>query len=167
MNWIKRHKIITAIIALFLIVGFANAANKSKMTSNPYKPVTTSSSTTNPPTTPTTSQPTQTSPQHTTTPTPSPALRQDLAFQGDAAYCDGHYKDNSNGTTTWTLDIKYTGEIITHLSDKSGHIYRHDDQVKPGEYAYTAPVAINDVSEINGLLTVGSDNHPCNIAPQQ
>jgi hypothetical protein len=111
-------------------------------------------------------QPANTTPAQST-PSAKPALRQDLAFQGDPAYCDAHYKDNGDGTTTWTLDVKQTGELITHLSDKGSQIYRHDVKVQPGEYAYTAPVAINDVSEINGLLYVGNDNHPCNISPQQ
>lgn len=95
----------------------------------------------------------------------TPTLRTDLAFQGDAAYCDAIYKDNGNGTTTWSLHIKKDGELITHLSDKSGHIYRHDDQVKAGYRSYTAPVAIGDVSEINGLLYIGKDSHPCNVSP--
>jgi len=95
----------------------------------------------------------------------TPALRQDLAFQGDATYCDATYKANDNGTTTWTLNIKQAGELITHLSDKSGHIYRHDNNVGVGYTAYTADVNINDVSEINGVLYIGNDSHPCNIAP--
>jgi hypothetical protein len=167
MNWFKRHKVISVIIALFLIVGIANAANSSKKTSSPSQPSTSDSTTTNPSATSNASQPTQSSQQATTAQPSTPALRQDLAFQGDADYCDGIYKDNGNGTTTWTLQIKQPGEIITHLSDKNGKLYRHDEQVKVGYYAYTAPVAINDVSEINGVLTVGSVNHPCNIAPQQ
>lgn len=99
-------------------------------------------------------------------PTNTP-LRKDLAFQGDAAYCDGIYKTDGN-STVWTLHIKQQGELITHLSGKgSNQMYRHDDQVKPGYYTYTAPVSINDVAEINGLLYVGQDNHSCNINPQQ
>lgn len=100
-----------------------------------------------------------------------PALRQDLAFQGDASYCDGIYKDNGNGTTTWSYDIKHTGELITHLSDNKGNIYRHDVQITsaPNYYAYTAPVSINNVGEINGVLYVSGDSngHPCNLNPKQ
>ncbi len=123
---------------------------------------TTQTATTTPAATPDTT--TQTQP--VTTPAPTPTLRQDLAFQGDPTYCDGHYRANDNGTTTWTLDIKYKGEIITHLSDNSGHIYRHDDKVNAGEYSYTAAVDISNVAEINGVLYVGNDSHPCNISPQ-
>ncbi len=99
--------------------------------------------------------------------TEKPTLRQDLAFQGDASFCDAVYKDNGNGTTTWTLSVKQAGELITHLSDKSGHIYRHDDKVDVGFSSYTAPVTIGDVSEINGNLYIGDDSHPCNISPAQ
>lgn len=98
-------------------------------------------------------------------PAPAAPLRTDLAFKGDAAYCDAVYKDNGNGTTTWSLHIKRDGELITHLSDKSGHIYRHDEKLKAGYHSYTAPVAINNVSEINGLLYIGKDIHTCNISP--
>lgn len=98
-------------------------------------------------------------------PAPATPLRTDLAFKGDAAYCDAIYKDNGNGTTTWSLHIKKDGELITHLSDKSGHIYRHDEKLKAGYQSYTAPVAIGNVSEINGLLYIGKDIHTCNISP--
>ena len=100
-------------------------------------------------------------------PAPAAPLRTDLAFKGDAAYCDAIYKDNGNGTTTWSVHIKKDGELITHLSDKSGHINRHDEQVKAGYHSYTANVAIGDVSEINGLLYIGKDIHTCNISPGQ
>jgi hypothetical protein len=138
------------------------------------KPSSAASSTNN--TTPTaTSDSSNTSSQsasNTTNSTPNssqPALRQDLAFQGDPTYCDGTYRANSDGTTTWTLNIKQDGEIITHLSDNNGHLYRHDVQITdaPNFYAYTAPVAISNVSEINGLLYVNNTSHPCNISPQR
>lgn len=100
-------------------------------------------------------------------PSPTAPLRTDLTFKGDAAYCDAIYKDNDNDTTTWSVHIKEDGELITHLSDKSGHIHRHDDKLKAGYYHYTAPVTINNVSEINGLLYIGKDIHTCNISPAQ
>ena len=96
---------------------------------------------------------------------PTP-LRTDLAFKGDAAYCDATY-NTSSGSTTWSVTVKQSGELITHLTSKDGHIYRHDNQLKPGTYKYTAPVAIDKVSEINGLLYIGKDIHTCNIQPQQ
>jgi len=133
----------------------------------PQKTTTTSSHTqaANTATTTNTASTTETSSNTATQAATKPALRQDLAFQGDASFCDATYKGNDNGTTTWTLNIKQTGELITHLSDKSGHIYRHDNNVGVGYTAYTADVNINDVSEINGLLYIGNDSHPCKIAP--
>lgn len=141
------------IVGLILLAAFAPAAPvkkaADKTTADNKKPITSSQ-----PATPVSSK------------TP---LRQDLAFQGDAAYCDGIYKDNGNGTTTWSLDVKKPGELITHLSDNGSGLYRHDVQITsaPNYYAYTAPVAIKNVSEINGLLYVGGKSYPCNIQPQQ
>ena len=158
------------IIVSFAILGSSPQASDNAKTATTTKtpahaqPANTATTTNN---APTTANASNNAPQAAT----KPSLRQDLAFQGDADYCNGIYKDNGDGTTTWSYDIKQKGELITHLSDSSGHIYRHDVQITdaPNYYSYTAPVAIKDVGEINGVLSIpGETNgHPCNISPQQ
>ena len=145
------------IIVSFVILGSSPQANdtaKTAMTTAHTQPANTTSA-------PTAANTSNNAPQAAT----KPSLRQDLAFSGDASFCDATYRANDDGTTTWTLNIKQAGEIITHLTDKSGHIYRHDDKVGVGYDAYTANVNINDIGEINGVLNIGNDSHPCNIAP--
>lgn len=177
LGWLWKYKVLTVIIVIIAIIVAANLGDGNKKNPEGIQVSTDTSSTsqqtdgnTSQPATPApnsssnSSTPAQTAPAKST-------LRQDLAFQGDATYCDGIYKDNGNGTTTWSYDIKQDGELITHLSDNSGHTYRHDIQITnaPNYYAYTAPVAINDVAEIDGVLTASSDGngHPCNLSPQQ
>ena len=174
LGWLWKHKIITAIIVLvIIIVAVTSGSNKPKTTDNQ---ATTDTSSAQQQTNDNTSQPANPATSSTSNSTvqtapAQPKLRQDLAFQGDPTYCDGIYKDNGNGMTTWSYDVKQNGELITHLSDNNGHTYRHDVEITnaPNYYSYTAPVAINDVAEIDGVLTVPGDGngHPCNLNPQQ
>lgn len=176
LGWFWKHKILTASIILFVLFAVAVTSGSNSNNQKSADNQATSTDSSQQQASDNTSQPADTAPStssqssSTTQTAPAkPQLRQDLAFQGDPTYCDGIYKDDGNGKTTWSFDIKQSGELITHLTDNNGQIYRHDVQITdaPNYYAYTAPVAINNVTEINGLLYVNNVSHPCNISPQQ
>jgi cytoskeletal protein RodZ len=175
LGWFWKHKVVTAIIVLVLlfVVAVTSGGNGSNQNAADSQAASTDSSQqqTNDNTSQSANSSPATSSTNSNTAPTKPTLRQDLVFQGDPAYCDGIYKDNGNGTTTWSYDVKQNGELITHLSDNNGHTYRHDVQITnaPNYYSYTAPVAINDAAEIDGVLTVSGDSngHPCNLSPQQ
>jgi hypothetical protein len=177
LAWFWKHKVITAIIVLIVFALAATSGGNSNNQNTADNQVASTNSSQQQTSTdtsqPASQAPTASSQNSNTTQTApaKPQLRQDLAFQGDPSYCDGIYKDNGNGTTTWSYDIKQNGELITHLSDNNGQIYRHDVQITnaPNYYSFTAPVAIKDVAEIDGVLTVSGDSngHPCNLSPQQ
>jgi hypothetical protein len=85
--------------------------------------------------------------------------------------CRITYRDNSNGTMSWTADVTVAGELITHASDTSGNINRHDEQVTIGLNTFTAPVPLSQVTDIGGVLYVpdasASTSYGCSVAPQR
>ena len=89
-----------------------------------------------------------------------------FSYPGDRQ-CAITYRDNSNGTMSWTATVTVAGELITHASDKSGDLYRRDVQVSPGPNTFTAPQPLSQINDIGGVLYVGSTSYGCSIAPQR
>jgi hypothetical protein len=52
--------------------------------------------------------------------------------------CRITYHDIGNGTMSWTANVTVAGELVTHASDTSGNINRHDEQVSVGLNTFTA-----------------------------
>ncbi len=69
----------------------------------------------------------------------SPVAEPTFTYPG-GPQCKITYRDNGNGTMSWTADVTIAGELITHASDTSGNINRHDEQVTVGLNTFTAPV---------------------------
>jgi hypothetical protein len=97
---------------------------------------------------------------------PSHAARPTFVYPGDTQ-CAIIYRDDGNGTMSWTANVTIAGELITHASDSSGNINRHDVQVTPGPNRFTAPVPLSQISDIGGVLYAGSASYCCSIAPQR
>ena len=95
---------------------------------------------------------------------PSPAAEPTFAYPGDPQ-CAITYRDDGNGTMSWTANVTVAGELITHASDGSGNIYRRDVQVSPGPNSFAAPVALSQVDDIGGVLYAGSASFGCSVAP--
>ncbi len=89
-----------------------------------------------------------------------------FSYPGDRQ-CAITYRDNRNGTMSWTATVTVAGELITHASDKSGDLYRRDVQVSPGPNIFTAPQPLSQIDDIGGVLYVGSASYGCSIAPQR
>ncbi len=93
-----------------------------------------------------------------------------FTYPGDRQ-CRITYRDNGNGTMSWTANVTVAGELITHASDSSGNIYRHDEQISPGLTAFTAPVRLSQINDIGGVLYVpnasSSTSYGCSVAPQR
>jgi hypothetical protein len=79
--------------------------------------------------------------------------------------CAITYRDKGDGTMTWTATVTEKGELITHASDNSGDINRHDDPVTPGAHAYTANAPISQIGDIGGDLYVGGSQFGCSVGP--
>jgi hypothetical protein len=89
-----------------------------------------------------------------------------FSYPGDPR-CAITYRDNGNGTMSWTATVTVAGELITHASDNGGDINRHDVQVSVGPNTFTAPEPLSDIGDIGGVLYVGSASYGCSIAPQR
>jgi hypothetical protein len=96
---------------------------------------------------------------------PSPAVEPTFAYPGNSQ-CAIVYRDDGNGTMSWTATVTVAGELITHASDSAGNIYRHDVQVISGPNAFTAPVPLSKIDDIGGVLYAGNSSYGCSIAPQ-
>jgi hypothetical protein len=100
----------------------------------------------------------------------SPAAEPTFTYPG-GPQCRITYRDGSNGTMSWTANVTVAGELITHASDTSGNIYRHDEQVTVGLNTFTAPVPLLQVTDIGGVLYVpdssASTSYGCSVAPQR
>jgi len=97
---------------------------------------------------------------------PSRGPEPTFSYPGDPQ-CAITYRDNGNGTMSWTAAVTVTGELITHASDKSGDLYRHDVQVSVGPNTFTAPQPLSQIDDIGGVLYAGSASYGCSIAPQR
>jgi len=89
-----------------------------------------------------------------------------FSYSGDPQ-CAIRYRDNGNGTMSWTATVAVAGELITHASDKTGDLYRRDVQVSPGPNTFTAPQPLSQIDDIGGVLYVGSSSYGCSITPQR
>ena len=49
------------------------------------------------------------------------------------------YRDDGNGTMSWTATVTVAGELRIHASDKSGDLNAHDVQVSAGPNTLIAP----------------------------
>ena len=100
----------------------------------------------------------------------SPAAEPTFTYPG-GPQCRITYRDGSNGTMSWTADVTVAGELITHASDTSGNINRHDEQVSIGLNTFTAPVPLSQITDIGGVLYVpdasASTSYGCSVAPQR
>ncbi len=97
---------------------------------------------------------------------PAPTAEPTFVYPGDPQ-CAITYRDDGNGTMSWAANITVAGELITHASDGSGNIYRHDVQVTPGPNRFAAPVPLSQINDIGGVLTAGSNSYGCSVAPQR
>lgn len=89
-----------------------------------------------------------------------------FSYPGDRQ-CAITYRDNGNGTMSWTATVTVAGELITHVSDKSGDLYRHDGQVSSSPNTFTASQPLSQIDDVGGVLYVGSASYGCSIAPQR
>jgi hypothetical protein len=89
-----------------------------------------------------------------------------FSYPGDRQ-CLITYRDDGNGSMSWTATVTVAGELITHASDKGGDINRRDVQVSAGANTFTAAVPLAQVDDIGGVLYVGSRQYGCSIAPQR
>ncbi len=100
----------------------------------------------------------------------SPVAEPTFTYPG-GPQCKITYRDGSNGTMSWTADVTVAGELITHASDTSGNINRHDEQVSIGLNTFTAPVPLSQITDIGGVLYVpdasASTSYGCSVAPQR
>ena len=100
----------------------------------------------------------------------SPVAEPTFTYPG-GPQCKITYRDNGNGTMSWTADVTVAGELITHASDMSGNINRHDEQVTVGLNTFTAAVPLSQVTDIGGVLYVpdssASTSYGCSVAPQR
>lgn len=97
---------------------------------------------------------------------PSAATKPTFRYPGDPQ-CAITYRDDGNDTMSWTAKVTVAGELITHASDSSGNINRHDLQVAPGPNRFVASVPLSQIGDIGGVLYVGSASYGCSIAPQR
>ena len=86
-----------------------------------------------------------------------------FSYPGDSQ-CAITYKDNGDGSMSWTVTTAVSGELITH-ADVGGDIYRHDDQADVGVRVYRAPVPLSRVDDIGGTLSADSGHYGCSVAP--
>jgi hypothetical protein len=112
---------------------------------------------------------TTTAPHSATTTTPAAAVPAAAAptftYPGDPQ-CAITYRDNGDGTMSWTATTTVAGELITHASGTDGTIYRHDDHIDAGTHAYRAPVPLAQIGDIGGNLRGTDASYGCSVAPQ-
>lgn len=79
--------------------------------------------------------------------------------------CAIAYRDNGDGTMSWTVTTTTAGEIITHAGSASGSIYRHDQHIPAGPTRFTAPLPLAQVDDIGGNLDTSTGSYGCSVAP--
>jgi hypothetical protein len=89
-----------------------------------------------------------------------------FSYPGDRQ-CAITYRDDGKGSMSWTATVTVVGELITHASDKSGNINRHDVQISEGPNTFTAAVPLSQIDDIGGVLYVGSKSYACSVAPRR
>ena len=104
-------------------------------------------------------------PTHSATRTAKPLREPTFSDPGDRQ-CAITYRDNHNGTMSWTARTTVKGQLITHVSDKRGDLFRHVVTLAPGAHVFTAPVPLAQIDDAGGVLYVGNSTYGCSIAPQ-
>jgi hypothetical protein len=89
-----------------------------------------------------------------------------FTYPGDRQ-CAITYRDDGNGSMSWTATVTVAGELITHASADGGDINRRDVKVSPGPNTFTAPEPLSQISDIGGVLYAGPKSYGCSVAPQQ
>lgn len=77
------------------------------------------------------------------------------------------YRDNGDGTMTWVVTVTEDGDLITHVSDTDGTLYRHDEHVAKGANAFRATVPLSRINDIGGTLNTGSRTYGCSTGPDR
>jgi len=88
-----------------------------------------------------------------------------FVYPGDPQ-CAITYRDDGDGTMSWTATVTVAGELITHAADIEGNIYRHVVQVSPGPNRFMAPVPLSQVDDMGGNLDGAGASYGCSVAPQ-
>ena len=96
----------------------------------------------------------------------APGPEPTFSYPGDRQ-CAITYRDDGNGSMSWIATVTVAGELITHASDKSGDINRHDVHVSAGPKTFTAAVPLSQVDDIGGVLYVGAHSYGCSVAPKR
>jgi hypothetical protein len=87
-----------------------------------------------------------------------------FSYPGDPQ-CAITYRAEGNDRMSWTASVTVAGQLITHASDVSGSIYRHDVQVTRGVTQFVAKVPLSRIDDVGGVLYVGSTSYGCSISP--
>lgn len=104
-------------------------------------------------------------PSHRSASSTHPAPGPTFTYPGDRQ-CAITYRDRGDGSMSWTATVTVPGELITHATDDTGQIYRHDVQVSRGDVAFSAPVQLARVTDIGGNLRgEGGQSYGCSVAP--
>ena len=88
-----------------------------------------------------------------------------LRYPGDHQ-CAITYRDRGDGSMSWTATVTVSGDLRTHVSDRSGDLYSHDVPVQQGPTSLAAPFPLSQLSDIGGVLyTSAGSSYTCSIAP--
>jgi len=85
-----------------------------------------------------------------------------FTYPGDPQ-CAITYTDRGDGSMSWTAKLTVAGELITHVTDSSGTIYRHDVHAGAGATAFTAAVPLTQITDIGGNVDSGSKSYGCSV----
>ncbi len=81
--------------------------------------------------------------------------------------CAITYESGDDANTFWSANTTVTGELTTHMTDSGGNVYSHGGQSQPGTTDFTAPVPLDSVLHLDGVLTGGGRTYSCSVAPAQ
>lgn len=79
--------------------------------------------------------------------------------------CAITYRSRGDGSMSWTATTTVAGELITHATDSSATVYRHDAQVKAGVTSFSAPVPLTKITDIGGNLRGAGTSYGCSVRP--
>ena len=86
-------------------------------------------------------------------------------YSGDPQ-CAITYSGDAAGGTRWVAYVTVPGQIITHVSDNAGNLYRRVQQITPGPNAFAAPFPVSQLGDIGGVLYDRHKSYGCSIAPE-
>ncbi len=82
--------------------------------------------------------------------------------------CAITYQAGDDTYTLWGVTTTVPGELVTHMTDSGGNVYSHNGQAQPGAGNFTAPVPLDSVTHLDGVLTdSGGRTYNCSVAPAQ